>query len=155
MIEAGVYRGRCTGVRDIRWGYSAAGNEQIGVLFEITDGEYAGQRLVFYASVATPDARAFARQALMSAGWDGKSWDAMFGLGSVPCRLVVELEQNERGRTVPRLKYVNREVAVSFKNQMQRGDVVSLTKRLDALDAADASNGGPGEPPPGMFDDGF
>jgi len=143
-IQAGEYRGRCTGPRDVKFGESQEGNLQIGLLLEVTAGECKGQRAVWYGGLGSEEAKAFTRKALLACGWDGKSWTELRGISDNCVRLVFA----EEGDYI-RLRYINPDTSVKFKHELPRDEVV---RRLEAAGLAGppAQTDDEGPPP---FDD--
>jgi hypothetical protein len=131
MIPAGTYRGRCTGVRDVRFGRTTSGGQQIGLLFEITDGEYRGTRVPWYGSLTTPASIQLVRSVLMTCGWDRQSWTALRGIDRRTVMLVVEEERDPKGVIRSRLKYINNDTTVVMRDELSPDEVQTLLAGLD------------------------
>ena len=132
--------GRCTGARDVKYGKRASGEEQIGLLFEITEGEHKGTRLSLYAGLESDEAIQFVRRVLVACGWDSRSWSELRGLDRNGVMLVVEEERDARG--IPRLKlrYVNPMTAVNMRAELAPEEVQSLVSRLDRRERESAAS---------------
>ena len=141
MIPAGSYRGRCTGVRDVRFGRTTSGGEQIGLLFEITDGEHRGARIPWYGSLTSPASIQLVRSVLMTCGWDGQSWTALRGIDRRTVMLVVEEERAPKGVIRSRLKYINNDTSVVMRDELPPDEVQTLLVHLDELDKQARTDG--------------
>ena len=157
MIPAGTYRGKCTGVRDVKFGKTANGGEQIGLLFEIIDGEYRGARIAWYGSLTSTASIQFVRNVLLTCGWDGGSWTNLRGIDRRAVSLVVEEERDPKGVIRPRLKYINAETSVMMKEELSADEVSSLLDSLDRVegDAASANGRAAGAATPAQDDVAF
>jgi len=104
MIAPGRYRARCV---DAEMGFSGNGREQIGMLFQITDGEYGGWTLTAYGFF-TENSLPITIKNMRTAGWKGTDLDDLSGLkpSDKECEIVVRHEMYE-GETKVKIAFIN------------------------------------------------
>lgn len=136
VLRQVVSQGRCTGPSDVRFGTSDTGTEQMGLVFEVTKGEFEGRRVPWYGTVASDDALALVKETLLNAGWDGGSLTVLNGLGDRLVQLVIDVIELEgrdgQLREAPKLRFVNRLTQANMKNPIEGDDRDRLAKSLEA-----------------------
>jgi hypothetical protein len=101
-------------------GMASTGREQIGVLFEFTDGPGRGEQITWYGHF-TPDAFPITVRALKELGWSGERIDTLraeLKPGTV-VQLVLEVETYQ-GKKRSRVKFINRRGLVRMDQTMTR-----------------------------------
>lgn len=134
MHPEGKFRAKS---RKAEMGESSNKNEQVGIEFEIVDGETKGQRLPYYGSF-TEAAMAITIKAMRTAGWKGDDVTELSSLSreDVPIvELVVEHEEWD-GKTRAKVKWVNSAGGVSMKNPLSQEKKSSLAARMRAAVAS-------------------
>lgn len=114
-------------------GTSSKGGEQIGLLFEITAGEFAGEKITAYKSFSE-SAFPWTEKALKALGWDGKDFEDFTGLGEKTAQIEVEKDTYE-GKTKLKVSWIN-PIGVAMKNEMTSGQKRSFAERMRKLQAA-------------------
>ena len=136
VLRQVVSQGRSTGPADVRYGVSENGNEQVGLVFEVTKGDFEGRRLPWYGTVASEEALAIVKDTLTNAGWDGGSLTELRGLGNQTVSLAIDVVEivgrDGKTREMPKLRYVNRLAQANMKNAIEGDDRKALEKRLEA-----------------------
>lgn len=114
MITAGRHRARAV---EAALGYTNGGKEQVAVLFELADGDEAGQQITWYGYF-TERTEERTLESLRYCGWEG---DDISNLGSVTkndVQIVVEMERSDDGHYA-RVRWVNRSgTALALKSHM-------------------------------------
>lgn len=126
MIEtAGKYIARATNVALAR---SKAGNPMIVAEFEIRAGEYAGETITWWGSLAE---RAIDQtlDSLRTMGWRSDSLDDLTGSNEQNVELVVESEIFD-GRRVPKIRWINRPGARDRSAALERGEAKAIAAQL-------------------------
>jgi hypothetical protein len=135
VLRQVVSQGRCTGPNDVRFGVSEQGNEQMGLVFEVTKGDYEGRRLPWYGTLASDEALALVKETLVNAGWDGGSLTELKGLGDRIVSLAIDVVEivgrDGTLREIPKLRFVNRLAQATMKNAIEGDAKAALTKRLE------------------------
>ena len=103
-------------------GHAKTGTEMIAVLFEITEGEYTGQRITWWGYFTEKTARR-AVESLKYTGWRG-DWESWDGLGTKRVELDVQEEADGQGGSRLRVQWVN---PVSI---IKKDSVMSSTQRV-------------------------
>jgi hypothetical protein len=117
-------------------GLASTGKEQIGILFEVTDGPRAGQQLTWYGSFSR-DAFPITVRALRELGWSGEKIDTLRRelRPGMPVQLVCELEQYQ-GKDRLKVKFINRRGQVRMDQlltpEQRRSFAVEVQGMLDA-----------------------
>lgn len=123
MIEPGKYTAVA---REWELGLTKEGGDQIAVKFELTEGEYAGQCLVWYGFF-TEKTRVRSLESLRACGWKGDDIAALTGMGDLQVQLVVEHEVQTQGKregeTFAKVRWVNR---------LGGGGPIKLDRPMDA-----------------------
>ena len=141
MITEGKYLARA---RDWALSLTSTNKEQIGVAFEILQGEFAGQYLTWYGFFT--DAT-FERtlESLRACGWLGSDLAEIDGLDTNDVQIVVEHEVSEKdGNTYPKVRWVNKLRGVALKNQLDAHQAKTFAARMKGhILAFDKSAGAP------------
>jgi len=147
VIRSVVCQGRSTGPDDIRFGYSDAGNEQMGLVYEVTKGEFEGRRLTWYGTVgASDEALALVKETLLASGWDGSEpFIALRGLGSMLVSLAIDVVEivgrDGKMRELPKIRYVNRLAQATMKKPIEGEELSHFAAKLGARMRAIGANG--------------
>lgn len=131
MKESYTYfRARATGPQDVTFGRSSNGNDQIAVVFEITEGDRAGQRMT-WTGTFTEKATAITMRALRAAGWATDDLTDMSGIGDKDVDLAVGVEEYE-GEVRERIRWVNEPGGgkFAFKQPVEGHDLKALAARV-------------------------
>jgi hypothetical protein len=103
------------------WGTTKNDGDQIAVMFEIVDGEYAGFQITWYGFF-TDKTAARTLEALRYCGWGGDDLSRLQqdGFGTSRVSIVIEEERSDKdGQMYPRVRWVNR-VGGAGKIKMER-----------------------------------
>jgi hypothetical protein len=105
-MEPGRYKAKAI---DRQFGKTAKGNEQILVIFAVTDdGPHKSKKLYWYGYF-TEKTIDRTLESLEHCGWDGTSLKELKGFGTQEVELDVGLEKNEQdGKEYVRVRWVNR-----------------------------------------------
>lgn len=137
MLAAGTYKARA--VQGVL-GQAGNGTDQVGVEFELTDPEVAGQRIAWYGFF-TEKALETTLRALRTCGWQGQDLSDLSGIDANEVSLVVEHEEYE-GATRARVRWVNGAGGLAMKAPMQADQAKSFAARMrGAVAAFDQLNG--------------
>lgn len=129
----GTFKARA---REWQLGLSSGGNEQVAVMFEILDGEAAGQKITWFGSFSektsersksTPRERTF--DSLRHCGWDSDSLVELDNLGANEVEIVLDEEEYE-GRISTKVKWVNKPSRLALKNQMSPAAALAFANKL-------------------------
>jgi len=93
-----------------------SGNEQIVVMFEITQGEFAGTCRTWYGSFSDA-AIDRTLDSMRHCGWDGDSLGSIDGMGANEVELEIG-EEEYKGKTRDKIKWVNRASTLMLKHQL-------------------------------------
>jgi len=127
MSIAGTHRGRA---REWALGHASNGNEQIAVLFELTQGEHAGKTITWFGSFSDA-AVDRTLDSLRHCGWDGDNFAALDGLDANEVELVIQPETYE-GKTRDRVRWVNRPSRLALREQMGPGAASAFAAKMRA-----------------------
>lgn len=147
VLRSLVCQGRATGPDDVTFGYSEQGNEQMGIVYEVTKGEFEGRRLPWYGTVgASDEALELVKETLETSGWDrSEPFLALKGLGSKSVQLAIDVVEfvGKGGvvREVPKLRFVNRLAQASMKQPIVGEELSHFAAKLGARMRALGSNG--------------
>lgn len=129
MIPPGTYIARAVSAE---LGYTSGGKEQVGVTFEIAEGEHKGNRLGWYGYFHTEDTSNRTLESLEIAGWTGEGRFQEFrGLGSTECQIVVSHNEYQ-GKTRVKVDWVNRIGGAFMKSQMDQTQRDSFEARIES-----------------------
>jgi len=103
----------------------------MAVLFEITEGPLAGQRITWYGYFTDATIER-TLESLEHAGWDGESeLSAPKGLGSKTCSIVVQHEEYD-GKMRAKVAWVNGSAGLALKQALSKEEALSFDKRMKA-----------------------
>lgn len=143
MIDEGRYKARATAAE---WGIAGTGAEQIGVEFEILEGDFIGERISWYGFFATDKQTQFTIKALRAAGWQGDDLAELSSIdGSTDCVIEVEHEEYD-GETRAKVKFVNKPGGIAMKTVMTPEQRRAFAARMKG--AVLGANGGKPSAPP-------
>lgn len=140
MIEAGRYKARAI---EWRLGVTGGGNEQIGVLFQLEDG----QLMTWYGFFSEKTTER-TLDSLETMGWDGVSITDPMGLDRNDVQLVVEHETNDEGKTFPRVRWVNRLGGLTMKEELSGAALQNFKQRMQGTIIARRQSKGAPAPRP-------
>jgi len=109
-IPPGKYRARAV---EAALGLTESGKEQVAVLFEVTEGGFAGYRLTWYGYFHGRDPQTALKnqkrtiESLRYCGWQGNDLDDLSGIDANEVQIVVERDVYE-GRVRSKVAWVNR-----------------------------------------------
>lgn len=138
VIRSVVCQGRSTGPNDVTFGRSEQGNEQMGLVYDVTKGEFEGRRLTWYGTVgASDEALELVKETLIASGWDGSEpLLALYGLGSKLVSLAIDVVEivgrDGQRREVPKLRYVNRLAQATMKQPIEGEELSHFAAKLGA-----------------------
>jgi len=116
-----------------KWGFTSTGAEQIGVLFNVTDGPLKGRAFVWYGSWSEA-ALPMTYDALVALGWEGKSLPTLKTDLKRGARAIGNFGYEEYGgKTRLRLNFVNRARDIVFSAPMVEKDFHALGARVHKL----------------------
>lgn len=127
MLEHGRYSARA-----MEWqiGKAGTGTEQLGVSFEVTQGEAAGERITWYGYF-TDKGFEITAKALRACGWMGTDLSDLTGLDTNEVQIVVEHEVSEAdGNTYAKVKWVNKPGGIAMKELLGGNDLKSFAARM-------------------------
>jgi hypothetical protein len=160
MLDPGRYTARAI---EADFGTTNAGKPQVEVLFEITQGEAAGERISWFGYFGPKDeTKARTIDSLTICGWVGD--DGLSGVDTNEVTLVVEHEPHfETGEPQVKVKWVNRlgGSSLRMKSRMTeterrafvaqiRGDVLARLKQNGAAAPKAAPKPSAARPPQGF-----
>lgn len=132
----GRFRGCSTGPNDFTIGRTSDGVTQVGLVWEIVDGDHEGRRFPKYFTVDDADGVERLKKALRASGWDGvSSLTELKGLGSCFCELVIDTEEwpVASGKVRSRLAFVNPLTQAIMKAPIEGKDRAKEIAKLDGL----------------------
>lgn len=139
--------------RKAEFGEAGNGSEQIGIDFEIVEGEHKGTHVAYYGSFNGDQATEITIKAMRTAGWRGDNIADLSTLArpDVPeCDLVCEPETYE-GKQKLKAKWVNPAGGLAMKKPLDEAKKASLAQRIRATVAQvdqEMRQGGNGAPKP-------
>lgn len=98
------------------FGVSSNGNEQIAILFVITQGEHAGKTRTWYGSFSDA-AIDRTLDSMRHCGWDGDSLATVDDLSNNEVEIVIE-EEEYQGKVREKVKWVNKPASLKLQNQL-------------------------------------
>jgi hypothetical protein len=114
--------------REWALGHSSNGNEQVAVLFEITQGEHAGRTITWFGFF-TEHTWERTMDSLRHCGWDGNDFTSLDGLDANEVELVIEQEEYQ-GKVRDRVKWVNRPSRLALKEAMGADAMRSFAAKM-------------------------
>lgn len=142
LIPEGTYPAKATGEYEFGTAESS-GNEQVGVSFRITQGEYAGRVLTWYGFFNTPENSQRTVKSLRACGWKGDDVTNLEGLATDEVSIVVEVDDYNPSKPTNKVAWVNGGGGVAMKNVMTPQQKKALAARMKGLILA----GGGGQKP--------
>lgn len=116
-----------------KWGFTSTGAEQIGVLFNVTDGPLKGRSFVWYGSWSEA-ALPMTYDALTAIGWEGKALPTLRTDLKRGARAIGNFGyETYDGKTRLRLNFVNRARDIVFTTAMVEKDFHALGARVHKL----------------------
>lgn len=127
MSIAGTHR-----ARGKKWalGHAGNGNEQVAVLFEVTQGEHAGKSITWFGSFSDA-AVDRTLDSLRYCGWNGDNFAELNGLDANEVEIVVEVE-TYKGKASDKVRWVNRPSQLALREQMTPSAVAAFAVRMKA-----------------------
>jgi len=127
MITVGRHKARAV---EAALGYTKGGKEQVAVLFEILDGDDAGQQITWYGFFSEKTEER-TLEALQHCGWEGADIGNLDGVTKNEVQLVVEMEAGDDGNSYPRVRWVNGASAgLALKSRMNDGQRAAFAQRM-------------------------
>lgn len=122
--------------RAVQWeiGITSTGHEQVGVMFEVVDGERSGQRFAWYGHF-TEKATDRTLDSLRHCGWVGNDITDLQGLDANEVQIVLE-EDTYEGKTRMKVAWVNRAGAAIMKTQLDPNAARAFAARLKGIATA-------------------
>jgi hypothetical protein len=131
MIPDGKYIARA---KSFQYGTASSGTEQVGVEYEIVDGEYAGHRITGYFSF-TDAAAPYTFTKLRNSGWRGDDLEKLDCLGSVDVELVI-VKDTYNGQAKTKVSFVNVPGGSGVGMKSPMTDTKSFAERMRGLTIA-------------------
>jgi hypothetical protein len=134
-IEKARYRARA---RKAEFGEAKNGSEQVGIDFEVTQGEHKGEHLAYYGSFNGDTATEITIKALRTSGWKGDDVGDLSSLSrpdAPEVDLVCEPDTWE-GKTHLKVKWVNAAGGLALKKPLDQAKRAALSARLRGVVAA-------------------
>jgi hypothetical protein len=127
MIDEGTYRAR--GVEG-ELSYAETGNEQVAVLFAITEEGFEHQMITWYGYF-TDKTEESTLKALHTMGWEGDDLSDLTGIDRNEVYLVIVHEEGQDGQTRARVRWVNATPGrLALKNRMDEGQKAAFAERM-------------------------
>jgi len=127
MTMTGTHRARA---REWALGHSSNGNEQVAVLFEITQGECAGKSITWFGSFSDA-AVDRTLDSLRHCGWNGDNFVELAGLDTNEVEIVVQAEEYQ-GKVRDRVRWVNRPSRLALREQMDPTKTSAFAAKMRA-----------------------
>lgn len=141
MTMQGTHRARA---REWALGHSSNGNEQVAVLFEITQGEHQGRTITWFGFFTDKTAER-TLDSLRHCGWDGDDFVNLTGLDANEVELVIA-EEEYQGKFHDRVQWVNRPASLSLKAQMNSAQMAEFAQRMRGFAVQHRQKYGAGAP---------
>jgi hypothetical protein len=142
----GKYKALAT---DVGLGLTEGGNEQIAVLFELTEGEFTGETITWFGYF-TEKTTARTIESLRHCGWQGNDLDIITA-SDLPkeVQLVIEEEVDQKGDARMRVRWVNRlGNSIALKHRLEGSQAKSFAARMKGACMAIPADGNGGVPRP-------
>jgi hypothetical protein len=133
MIPEGKYKAKA---RSAQLGEASTGAEQIGIEFEIIDGEQKGSRYSYYGTFGEA-AVEITLKAMRAAGWQGDDVTDLASLNrpdTPDCQIVIAHEEYPKGsgKMHTKIKWVNPFGGLAMKNPLDQTKKQALSARIRA-----------------------
>jgi hypothetical protein len=138
MIPEGRYKAR--GVEGVL-ARTSSGREQLAVLIEITDGEYAGHQYTWYAHFTDKTIeRDF--ESLRHLGWETDDLTDLRGIDANEVSITIEHETDQHGEARARIRWINKPGGIAIKDRMDDGAAKAFAQRMRGYAAASRQRDG-------------
>ncbi len=138
MSLVGTHKARA---KEWDFGVSSNGNEQVAILFEITQGEHAGKTRTWFGSFSDA-AIDRTLDSMRHCGWDGDSLANVENLQNNEVEIVIE-EEEYQGKRREKIKWINKPAGLKLQHQLAgsardafaaklRGKVIAHKKKYGA-----------------------
>lgn len=124
-IAPGTYKAM---PRDAVMGKTSKGAEQLGIAFEILDGDEKGKTITAYLYFSEKSVDR-TLESLEHCGWDGESLRDLRTALTREVSIVVELDTYE-GKTSAKVRWINSGAGAAVKEKLEPAAIVSLEQRL-------------------------
>lgn len=121
----GTFKARA---REWALGHSKNGNEQVAVLFEITQGEHAGKSVTWFGSF-TDATTERTLDSLRHCGWTGDNFAELNGLDANEVEIVVD-EDDYEGKRRTKVQWVNRPSRLAMREQMSAQQASAFAAKM-------------------------
>jgi hypothetical protein len=130
-IVAGKFLAKCTGEKDVQFGYTKNNHEQIALEFELLNEGYEGQRVQWFGTFANEKSIEIAVKALRACGWQGDNLTDLSGIDQNEVELDIGYEEY-LGKRHLRVRWVNRPGSgrVVLKEVMGEHEKKAMAQRL-------------------------
>ena len=162
MVRQGYYKARAVRIDDgygnevwARWGKASTGTQQVGMMFEIIDGNYQGTRLPWYGSF-TEKSWERTVESLKHCGFQG---DNLTKLNEQTLDREVSIKVDHRvndfGEVVnARVAFVNATASVGFNDPMSSDELRDFAAKIrDRMAGKQGASGGSTRPKADPLDD--
>jgi hypothetical protein len=118
---------------DVGLGFTNNGNEQIGVVFEVVEGDCAGEEITWYGFFTEKTAQRTI-ESLRYCGWQGNDL-ASIDVEDIPKVVQIVVEEDEyEGKRRLRVQWVNRDGAgLAMKTRLAGSAAASFAARMKGL----------------------
>lgn len=140
LLEVGEWPIRCL---DFALGEAGSGTEQIGVLVQFLDGPNKGKRRTWYG-FWTEDAAETTIKALRALGWKTGELDDLDDIINGEALAVVVHEPDQKNVMRDRIRWINGNMGVAMKKQLDTAAKARLANRVRGL-AARLGGGAPAQ----------
>lgn len=117
------------------WDFGFVNNDpdrpQVGVLFELLDGDFQGRTVQWYGFF-TPKTEERTLESLRHCGWSSADIIALDGMGSTEVSLVIAAEEYD-GKWSNKVQWVNKPARVYMKNAMDANAKQAFAARMRGL----------------------
>jgi len=131
MITPGTHRARALSAG---LGYSSNGKEQVGVDFQILEGEHEGEHITWwgYFTEATVDKTV---EALRTCGWEGDDLCDLTGIEKNHVDLVVQAKEFTNPKTGEvrdgvEVRWINRAGGMQMRDKMDQGQAAAFAAKM-------------------------
>lgn len=112
-------------------GFTSGNKEQVAVLFELLEGEYAGVRMTWHGFFTDKTTKRTI-EALRNCGWEGNDLTNLGGINRNEVELVIENEEYE-GKTRPKVQWVNAIGRIALSATMPVDQAKAFALRMKGL----------------------
>lgn len=117
--------------RAVEWalGMSGTGKEQIGIRFQLLEGEDTGQYITYYGYF-TEATLERTLESLDYCGWEGDNLTDLSGLDKNEVHLVIDHEADQDGKVRARVKWINGSGGIAMKERMDPGQAAAFAQHM-------------------------